>query len=165
MRVIGIDPGLNGALACVWNGQLMHVEDMPVEEKSGGTVKRRVSGALLAELLRRWMDDATLVCIEDVSAMPGQGVASVFSFGDTAGCIRGVCQALALPIQLVVASKWKRDMGLSSTSKEPAQARKDRARTLATQMFPSHAGLWSARAHADRAEAVLLAKWAFSKNF
>lgn len=165
MRVIGIDPGLSGALACIWNGRLMNVADIPTEAKAGGTVKRRVCGASLAELLRLWKDDATLVCIEDVSAMPGQGVASVFSFGDTAGCIRGVCQAVGLPIKLVTASKWKRDMGLSSSAKEPVEARKDRARTLATQMFPDRASLWSARAHADRAEAVLLAKWAFAQNF
>lgn len=150
--VIGIDPGLTGALATVRGRDLLRVDDMPVETSGRGNVKRRVSAAALADLLRtiRSSDDV-LVVIEFVAAMPKQGVSSVFSLGDTAGCIRGVVQSLRMRCEFVTPSAWKQQLKLTGD--------KDLSRTLASQRWPDRAQWWPAKCHHNRAEAALLAAY------
>lgn len=153
MLILGIDPGLDGALALVRGPELLAVHDLPSEPTGGGgTVKRRLAAGMLAALLREALrehrDDA-LVVIEYVSAGSGQGVASSFSFGDTAGCLRGVVQTLGLRIEYVTPAAWKRAMRV------PAD--KSTARTIAAARWPAQAGLFARVRDHNRAEASLLA--------
>ena len=155
-RLLGIDPGLTGAIAAMdHNGTLDDVMDMPtlLIGKGGGSVKRQVDAASLATYLQWATRDETpgdvLVVIEKVAAMPRQGSSSTFSLGDTAGCIRGVVAALRLPICYVTPAQWKKHFGLG-TDKEEARAR-------ATLMYPG-ADLTRKKDH-NRAEAILLARY------
>lgn len=158
MLIYGIDPGLSGAIAVLANGELMDVQDLPVVAVSGGTVKRALDPAALAALLRGWRAqigvDAEHAAIEFVAARPGQGVAGVFSLGHTAGAIAGVVATLGIPSQLVTPMKWKRALGVSSDKTD--------ARAAASRLFPSHAGRWARVRDDGRAEAALIAFWAWS---
>lgn len=156
MIVIGIDPGLDGAIAVVRDRKLLACEDIPAEDLGGkGTVRRRVACALLADLLRdlvrRNSDGYELVMIERVGAMPGQGVASVFSFGDTAGSIRGVVAALGLVHAFAVPADWKRHWKVDKA--------KDAARARASELFPAQAAWWARKCDHNRAEAALIARY------
>lgn len=152
--VVGVDPGLTGALALIGQPGLIAVADIPVMAKGAGAgrVKSEVNPAGLAQLLRDWLNghfDDVMVVIERVSAMPGQGVAGVFSLGDTLGCIRGVACGLRLPIAFVSPQKWKKHYGL------PAD--KELARARAIQLYPE-AALSRKKDH-GRSEAILLARY------
>ena len=154
MLILGIDPGLDGALALVRGPELLAVHDLPSEPTGGsGTVKRRLAAGMLAALLHdvlagHYRNEA-LVVIEYVSAGSGQGVASSFAFGDTAGCLRGVVQTLGLRIEYATPAQWKRAMRV------PAD--KSTARTIAAARWPAQAGLFARVKDHNRAEASLLA--------
>ena len=160
MIIIGIDPGLDGALAILRDGELLYVYDL-VSERVGGTghVKRRLSATALRESLQRARavhgPDDFVAVIERVHAGGGQGVASVYSLGDTAGCVRGVVQSLDMRIEYVTPAEWKRAM------KVPPD--KGVARTLAAQRWP-HRQAWFARAKDhNRAEAALIAAYGWEQ--
>lgn len=154
--IIGVDPGMNGAIAILTNtGELIQVFDMPcIETKVGKSIKRRVSAELIATELRLYQD--ACACVERVNAMPGQGVSSSFGFGESYGLVRGVLAALQIPTQLVSPVVWKKSFGLSSL--------KDASRAKAIQIWPAHAGEFKRVKDADRAEAALLAKWLISSK-
>ena len=99
--IVGIDPGASGALAFLTDaGALISVHDMPTYSVKVGTKKRtRLAVAELADMLRE--RDITSAYVEKVGAMPGQGTASMFSFGYTAGAIEGVLSALGVPVNFV----------------------------------------------------------------
>ena len=107
MKVVGIDPGLNGAIAILQDKKVLSIIDMPVMA-DGKKNKRQLNNAQLAEILRKNTsdDDEISVVVEQVNAMPGQGVTSMFNFGQTFGALKGVCAALQLPIFFVRPSKW-----------------------------------------------------------
>ena len=102
MKIIGIDPGLSGAIAILENNKVLRIFDMPVmsEEKKN---KRQINSALLVNILKDNIsnNEEISVVIEQVNAMPGQGVTSMFNFGQTFGAIKGICAALQLPIFLL----------------------------------------------------------------
>jgi crossover junction endodeoxyribonuclease RuvC len=146
---LGVDPGLTGAMALVdASGAFHSVEDIPVMARGKGRVKHEVDPAGLARLLRPHAASIKLAVVEQVSSMPGQGVASVFSMGHSLGCIVGVLQALGVPLRLVPASVWKRKAGVS--------ADKNLARSEAIRLWPG-APLDRVKDH-NRAEALLLAR-------
>ena len=152
--VIGIDPGLSGALAMLGTGGLLAVADLPVVAKGSGAgrVKNEINPAALSHLLRDWVAghaDDVLVVIERVSAMPDQGVAGVFSLGDTLGSIRGVVATRGYPVAWVTPQRWKKHYGL------PAD--KELARARAIQLYPD-ADLPRKKDH-NRAEAILIARY------
>ncbi len=151
--VIGIDPGLSGALAVLdGDGTIITLADLPViRDRSlawidGGELQSIVLDAIRGRQAR--------AVVERVSAMPGQGVASSFQFGVGFGSILGVLQAMHLPIELVTAARWKRSLGLSGDK----NASLHKARLL----FPT-ADLRLAK-HDGRAEALLLAHWWQSRS-
>lgn len=155
MLTIGIDPGLDGAIAVIDHNGFKGVYDMPTMERgSSSTVKRQVNTAALANLMRQLMEghdlNEMMVAIERVQAMPKQGVASTFSLGHTAGAIEAVVCALRLPHTLVAPAKWKKRYGLTSE--------KNAGRTLAQRWYPE-APLDKQKDH-NRAEAILLARFA-----
>lgn len=156
----GLDPGVTGAIAVVVNGELRDVRDLPVRIEGGGTVKRRVDAAGLAAIVRDWRSqygpDSETAMIERVGAMPGQGVASVFSLGHTAGAVEAVMLALGCPVEFVVPAVWKRAAGLG--------ANKADSRARASLLYPAHAGQWSRVKDHGRAEAVLIARHGWDRR-
>ncbi len=148
MHIIGIDPGLSGALAVLdGDGTIVTVVDLPViRDRSLAWIDGGELQSLLLDALAGRQGRAV---VERVSAMPKQGVASSFAFGVGFGSILGVLQAVHIPIELVTAAQWKRSLGLSS----------DKVASLhkARLLFPT-ADLRLAK-HDGRAEALLLAHW------
>ena len=130
MKVIGIDPGLSGAIAILENNKVLEIFDIPVMSE-GKKNKRQLNSALLVSLLKENIhnNEEVAVVVEQVNAMPGQGVTSMFNFGQTFGAIKGICAALDLPIFFVRPSKWKKHFELINSSK-------DSSRTKAIEMYP-----------------------------
>lgn len=144
-KYVGIDPGLTGAVALVGDGFLA-VHDMPTV----GSNKNRVIDSLaLAEILRGWTPDHAL--IEKVHAMPGQGVSSMFRFGQTLGRIEAVVALTETPLTYVTPAKWKRSFGLGRD--------KENSRRLAIELFPHIADRLHRKKDEGRAEALLLARY------
>ena len=131
MRIIGIDPGLSGAIAVLENDKVLKIYDMPVMAE-GKKNKRQLNSAQLVNIIKENIKnhDEINVVVEQVNAMPGQGVTSMFNFGQTFGAIKGVCAALSLPIFFVRPSKWKKYFELINSSK-------DSSRTKVIEMYPS----------------------------
>lgn len=150
---IGIDPGASGAVAILNKvGTLVHVFDMPsVEIMAGGKLKRRVSPEMLAAELKLYADQGATACIEQVGAMPGQGVSSMFAFGESFGLAKGVLAGLGIPTSTVTPSKWKKAMGVN--------AGKDGSRAKAAQLWPIQAREFKRIKDDGRAEACLIAEW------
>ena len=109
MRIIGIDPGLSGGIAVLDNNKVKELFDMPVMP-DGKKNKRQLNSALLAKLIKDHIEDIedTVTIVEQVNAMPGQGVTSMFNFGQTFGAIKGICAALGLPIFFCQTSKMEK---------------------------------------------------------
>ena len=131
MKIIGIDPGLSGAIAVLENNKVLNIFDIPVMTE-GKKNKRQLNSALLVNLLKENInkeEEEVAVVVEQVNAMPGQGVTSMFNFGQTFGAIKGICAALEFPIYFVRPSKWKKHFELINSSK-------DSSRTKAIEMYP-----------------------------
>lgn len=144
--VAGIDPGIGGAVAFL-EGEKLTVVDMPtLQLPRGDKSKREIDAHALARLIAEHRPDHAV--IERVSAMPGQGVTSMFSFGRSFGTAIGVLAALGVPFTLVSPVAWKRVMRVPR-SKEGARAR-------ASQLMPQAANQWPLKRHHGRAEATLL---------
>lgn len=144
--IAGIDPGLSGAI-CLLNGTKCEVFDIPIFNlERGGKNKREIDIHLLCHLLRTKIDHCFL---EQVGAMPGQGVSSMFAFGQTFGIIKGILVANDIPYTLVPPRRWK------SFLRVPAA--KDGSRARASQLLPNAAGQWALKKHEGRAEASLIA--------
>lgn len=153
---IGVDPGLSGAIAFYQPfGDLLEIEDIPVFALvRAGKTKRDMDVQSLVTIFRRRRIDPRLmpgvhVWLEQVGAMPGQGVSSMFAFGQVFGIIKGVLAALSIPMTLVPPVRWKKAIGVP--------AAKDGARARASQLLPGHANLWPLVKHDGRAEAALIA--------
>ena len=124
MRIIGIDPGLNGAIAVLQNNKVIEIHDIPVMT-DGKKNKRQLNSAQLVKLLKDNFHDETdtVVIVEQVNAMPGQGVTSMFNFGQTFGAIKGICAALNLPIFFVRPAKWKKHFDLINSTKDASRTK------------------------------------------
>ena len=98
MKIIGIDPGLSGAIAITQNNKVLEIYDMPVIQKVKN--KKQINSAQLVNIIKQSVNsnEEIAVVVEQVNAMPGQGVTSMFNFGQTFGAIKGICAALKLPI-------------------------------------------------------------------
>jgi len=155
--VIGIDPGISGAIAVFdwYTKKLVEIIDMPtLEVESGKTKKRHISAVSLANYLVGFTD--THIVIEKVGAMPGQGVTSMFNFGRSAGIIEGVVAALEMPNTYVTPAAWTKAVGRA--------AGKDASRMRAMELFPSKADLFKRAKDDGRADAALIAYWYITKN-
>jgi crossover junction endodeoxyribonuclease RuvC len=148
--LLAIDPGLHGGLAVLdQDGRLLLCEDLPAVG-TGASV--RVDAAELGRLLRPYLADLKLAVIEQAAAMPKQGVASTFRYGRAVGAIEGALGALAVPLELVPPSRWKRDLGVSS---------KEESRAMAARLWPSVSFAKVKDEH--RAEAALIARWRLTR--
>lgn len=153
MITIGIDPGLSGAIGFLHDGKYLGVADMPIVAKGGGSVKNEVDAAGLIKTLLDYCseDKSTIVALERVNAMPGQGVSSVFSLGDSFGSARASVAACRVELVYVTPVKWKNYFKLPSD--------KEMCRAAAIRMFPD--APLHLKKHSDRAEALLMARWLF----
>jgi len=153
MKVIGIDPGLNGAIAVLQDNKVKEIFDVPVMPE-GKKNKRQLNSAQLVKLLKDIISDSkeVVVIVENVSAMPGQGVTSMFNFGQTFGAIKGICAALGLPIFFVRPAKWKKHFDLINSSK-------DASRTKAIEMYPSLSDQLSKKKDVNKSDAILIARF------
>ena len=159
MKIIGIDPGLSGGIAVLENNKVLRIFDMPVMSE-GKKNKRQLNSALLVSLIKENIkfNEETVVVVEQVNAMPGQGVTSMFNFGQTFGAIKGVCAALELPIFFVRPSKWKKHFELINSSK-------DSSRTKAIEMYPSIADKLSKKKDVNKSDAILIARYYSETRF
>ena len=153
MKVIGIDPGLNGAIAVLQDNKVKEIFDVPVMPE-GKKNKRQLNSAQLVKLLKDIIssNEEIVVIVENVSAMPGQGVTSMFNFGQTFGAIKGICAALGLPIFFVRPAKWKKHFDLINSSK-------DASRTKAIEMYPSLSDQLSKKKDVNKSDAILIARF------
>ena len=127
MLIIGIDPGITGSICFFQDGKIIDVVEMP-NMPEGKKNKKQVNGAqVFHEISLRIKDlkkEETKVVIEQVSAMPGQGVTSMFNFGQSFGILKGICSAMQLPMYFVRPVKWKKYFNLINSEKtqvEPKQ--------------------------------------------
>ena len=153
MKIIGIDPGLSGAIAILEKNKVLSIFDMPVMSE-GKKNKKQLNSAQLVSLLKENIGDnkETIVVVEQVNAMPGQGVTSMFNFGQTFGAIKGICAALELPIFFVRPSKWKKYFELINSSK-------DSSRTKAIEMYPALSNQLSKKKDVNKSDAILIARF------
>ena len=153
MKIIGIDPGLIGAIAVLENNKVKEIFDVPVMPE-GKKNKRQLNSAQLVKMLKdiSYNKEETVVVVENVSAMPGQGVTSMFNFGQTFGAIKGICAALGLPIFFVRPAKWKKHFDLINSSK-------DASRTKAIEMYPSISDQLSKKKDVNKSDAILIARF------
>ena len=159
MRIIGIDPGLSGAIAILDNNKIKELFDMPVMP-DGKKNKRQLNSALLVKLIKDNIQNLedTVMVVEQVNAMPGQGVTSMFNFGQTFGAIKGICAALGLPIFFVRPAKWKKHFELINSSK-------DASRTKAIEMYPSISEQLSKKKDVNKSDAILIARFYSETRF
>ena len=153
MRIIGIDPGLSGGIAILDDLKIFDVYDMPVMSE-GKKNKNQLNSAQLVNIIKKNIIPSgdTFLIVEQVSAMPGQGVTSMFNFGQTFGSIKGICAALNLPIFFVRPAKWKKHFDLINSSK-------DASRTKVIEMYPSISSRLSKKKDVNKADAILIARY------
>ena len=153
MIVVGIDPGLSGAIAILENNKVLNIFDMPVMAE-GKKNKRQLNSAQLVKIIKDSTkpDVEIAVVVEQVNAMPGQGVTSMFNFGQTFGAIKGICAALKLPIFFVRPSKWKKYFELINSSK-------DSSRTKVIEMYPSLSSQLAKKKDVNKSDAILIARF------
>ena len=153
MKIFGIDPGLSGAIAILEKKKVLSLFDMPVMAE-GKKNKKQLNSAQLVNIIRENSigDEEVAVVVEQVNAMPGQGVTSMFNFGQTFGAIKGVCAALNLPIFFVRPSKWKKYFELINSSK-------DSSRTKVIEMYPSLSSQLAKKKDVNKSDAILIARY------
>ena len=155
MLIIGIDPGISGSICFFEDGKILEVIEMPVMTE-GKKNKKQVNGAqIYNEFLKRInkKDDQIIrVVIEQVSAMPGQGVTSMFNFGQSYGTLKGICSAMQLPMFFVRPAKWKKYFNLINSQK-------DASRTRAIEIFPYFSTQLSKKKDSNKADAILIASF------
>ncbi len=153
MIIIGIDPGIAGAICFFSNGNVIDVIDMP-SMAEGKKNKKQVNGRQIFNEIKliknKFSDENICVVVEQVSAMPGQGVTSMFNFGQSFGVIKGICSAMELPIFYVRPAKWKKHFNLINSEK-------DASRTKAIEMFPNISQKLSRKKDNNKADAILIA--------
>ncbi len=148
MVVVGIDPGCSGALVALSaEGEVLAHLQMPVAKQGQ---KNRVNGAAVAAWLRG-LGEVRHAYLEQVGAMPGQGVSSMWTFGHAVGVVEGILQGLGIPYTLVTPQAWKKGVGLIGTDK-------DAARSRAIQLYPALRALDTKARGQALADAILIAR-------
>ena len=155
MFIIGIDPGITGSICFFQDGKIIDVIDMP-NMPEGKKNKKQVNGAqIFYEISKRTKSiekENIKVVIEQVSAMPGQGVTSMFNFGQSFGILKGICSAMQLPMYFVRPAKWKKYFNLINSEK-------DASRTRVIEIFPYFSSQLSRKKDSNKADAILIASF------
>ena len=155
MLVIGIDPGISGSICFLQNGRIIDVIEMPTMT-DGKRNKKQVNGSQIfneiSERIKKLDKNDIRVIIEQVSAMPGQGVTSMFNFGQSFGILKGICSAMQIPMYFVRPTKWKKYFNLINSEK-------DASRTRAIEIFPYFSSQLSKKKDSNKADAILIASF------
>ena len=153
MRIIGIDPGLSGGIAVLDDLKIYDIFDMPIMSE-GKKNKNQLNSAQLVNIINEHVlkNEDTFVIVEQVSAMPGQGVTSMFNFGQSFGILKGICNAMQLPMYFVRPTKWKKYFNLLNSEK-------DASRTRAIEIFPYFSSQLSRKKDSNKADAILIASF------
>ena len=155
MLVIGIDPGISGSICFLQDGRIIDVIEMPTMTE-GKKNKKQVNGSQIfneiSERIKNFDKNNIRVVIEQVSAMPGQGVTSMFNFGQSFGILKGICSAMQLPMYFVRPAKWKKYFNLINSEK-------DASRTRAIEIFPYFSSQLSKKKDSNKADAILIASF------
>jgi crossover junction endodeoxyribonuclease RuvC len=150
MIVLGVDIGLTGAVAVLdsESGALVAVWDMPAL-KAGAAGRREINAVLLFDLITHC--GATQAFVELVSARPGEGVSSSFSFGRSRGVVEACLASRGIPCQMITPASWRRIIGI------PPKASKDFSRSEAIKRWPAKADLFKRKLDNGRSDAALIA--------
>ena len=155
MLIIGIDPGISGSICFLDNGKILDVIEMPIMT-DGKKNKKQVNGSQvyneISKRIKQFEKNQIRVVIEHVSAMPGQGVTSMFNFGQSFGILKGICTAMQLPMYFVRPAKWKKYFNL-------LKSEKDASRTRAIEIFPYFSSQLSRKKDSNKADAILIASF------
>ena len=157
MLIIGIDPGISGSICFFQDGEIKDVVEMPtmIEGKKN---KKQVNGSQIfneiSEKIKNMDKKNIKVVIEHVTAMPGQGVTSMFNFGQSFGILKGICSAMQLSVYFVRPAKWKKYFNLINSEK-------DASRTRAIEIFPYYSSHLSRKKDSNKADAILIASYFF----
>ena len=155
MLIIGIDPGITGSICFFENGKIIDVVEMP-NMAEGKKNKKQVNGAQIYHeiflRIKHLKKEEIKVVIEQVSAMPGQGVTSMFNFGQSYGILKGICSAMQLPMYFVRPAKWKKYFSLINSEK-------DASRTKAIEIFPYFSSNLSKKKDSNKADAILISSY------
>ena len=157
MLIIGIDPGISGSICFFQDGEIKDVVEMPtmIEGKKN---KKQVNGSQIfneiSEKIKNMDKKNIKVVIEHVTAMPGQGVTSMFNFGQSFGILKGICSAMQLSVYFVRPAKWKKYFNLINSEK-------DASRTRAIEIFPYYSSHLSKKKDSNKADAILIASYFF----
>ena len=167
MIIFGIDPGVSGAICVLKDRKVINVHEMPTMI-DGKKNKKQVNGAEVTNIFLQEInnlkssegestdkdkfEESVKVVVEHVTAMPGQGVTSMFNFGQSFGVIKGICAALKLPIYFVRPTKWKKHFNLIKTNK-------DASRTKVIEIYPNISSKLSRKKDSNKADAILIARY------
>ena len=155
MLIIGIDPGISGSICFFEDGKILDVVEMPTMTE-GKKNKKQVNGSQIYNEIEKRIHKIEKqdirVIIEHVSAMPGQGVTSMFNFGQSFGILKGICSAMQLPMYFVRPAKWKKYFNLINSEK-------DASRTRAIEIFPYFSSQLSKKKDSNKADAILIASF------
>ena len=160
MLIIGIDPGISGSICFFEDGKIIDVIEMPTMTE-GKKNKKQVNGSQIyneiSKKIIQFQKKDIKVIVEQVSAMPGQGVTSMFNFGQSFGILKGICSAMQLPMYLVRPAKWKKYFNLINSEK-------DASRTRAIEIFPYFSSQLSKKKDANKADAILIASFYYETH-
>ena len=155
MLIIGIDPGVSGSICFFKDGKIIDVIEMPTMT-DGKKNKKQVNGSQvyneISKIINKFKDQDIRVVIEHVSAMPGQGVTSMFNFGQSFGILKGLCAAMQIPMFFVRPARWKKHFNLINSQK-------DASRTRAIEIFPYFSSQLSKKKDTNKADAILIASF------
>ena len=155
MLIIGIDPGISGSICFFKDGVILDVVEMPTMT-DGKKNKKQVNGSQIfneiSEKIKSIDKKDVKVIIEQVSAMPGQGVTSMFNFGQSFGILKGLCSAMQLSTYFVRPARWKKYYNLINSEK-------DASRTRAIEIFPYFSSNLSKKKDSNKADAILIASY------
>ena len=155
MLIIGIDPGISGSICFFEDGKIIDVVEMPTMTE-GKKNKRQVNGSQIfneiTQRIHKSENHEIRVIIEQVSAMPGQGVTSMFNFGQSFGILKGICSSMQLPMYFVRPAKWKKYFNLINSQK-------DASRTKAIEIFPYFSRQLSKKKDSNKADAILISSF------
>jgi len=158
MLIIGIDPGISGAICFFEEGQVKEIIDIPTMAE-GKKNKKQINGPQIYNeislRINKLKKKDIVVAIEQISAMPGQGVTSMFNFGQSFGVLKGICSAMQLSMYFIRPAKWKKYFGLIKTEK-------DASRTKAIEIFPYISSQLSRKKDSNKADALLIASFFYN---
>ena len=158
MLIIGIDPGISGSICFFEDGKIIEVIEMPTMI-DGKKNKKQVNGSQIynefSKRINKNQNQSIRVIVEQVSAMPGQGVTSMFNFGQSFGILKGICSAMQLSMFFIRPAKWKKYFGLIKT-------KKDASRTKVIEIFPNISSQLSRKKDSNKADAVLISSFFYN---